>query len=80
MTSSGSGRGAAIDASIVVPFIIFTLIWGSTWIVIRDQLGVVPSQWSVAYRFLIAAAAMALVARWQGHRLAPSRACCWRPR
>ena len=73
MTSSGSGRGAAIDASIVVPFIIFTLIWGSTWIVIRDQLGVVPSQWSVAYRFLIAAAAMALVARWQGHRLAPSR-------
>ncbi len=62
-----------IEASIVIPFIIFTAIWGSTWIVIRDQIGHVPAMWSVAYRFVIAAAAMAGVARWQGHRLAPSR-------
>lgn len=54
--------------SVVIPFIIFTAIWGSTWIVIRDQLGSVPSQWSVTYRFIIAAAAMALVARWKGQR------------
>jgi drug/metabolite transporter (DMT)-like permease len=31
--------------------------------VIRDQLGVVPAPWSIAYRFIIAAAAMALWAR-----------------
>lgn len=61
--------GARIDASIAVPFIIFTLVWSSTWIVIRDQLGVVPPQWSVAYRFAIAAVAMALVAWWGGHSL-----------
>ena len=61
--------GARIDASIIVPFIIFTVIWGSTWIVIRDQLGVVPAQWSVTYRFVIAAAAMALLARWNGQSL-----------
>jgi len=61
--------GARIDASIAVPFIIFTLIWSSTWIVIRDQLGVVPPQWSVAYRFGIAAVAMAAVARWNGDSL-----------
>ena len=48
---------------VILPFITFTLIWGSTWIVIRDQLGVVPAQWSIAYRFLIAAVAMALWAR-----------------
>jgi drug/metabolite transporter (DMT)-like permease len=48
---------------VVLPFITFTLIWGSTWIVIRDQLGVVPAPWSIAYRFVIAAAAMALWAR-----------------
>jgi drug/metabolite transporter (DMT)-like permease len=48
---------------VLLPFITFTLIWGSTWIVIRDQLGVVPAQWSIAYRFLIAAVAMALWAR-----------------
>ena len=58
-----------IDRTIVIPFIIFTLIWGSTWIVIRDQLGVVPAQWSVTYRFALAAVAMALVARWKGHSL-----------
>jgi drug/metabolite transporter (DMT)-like permease len=56
-------------AGVVVPFIIFTAIWGSTWIVIRDQLGLVPPQWSVAYRFFIAAAAMALAAKVKGHSL-----------
>ena len=38
--------------SVVIPFIIFTAIWGSTWIVIRGQLGTVPPQWSVTYRFV----------------------------
>ncbi len=56
-------------AAIIISFIIFTGIWGSTWIVIRDQLGVVAPQWSVAYRFLIAAVAMIGVARWQGASL-----------
>ena len=55
--------------TVIVPFIIFTGIWGSTWIVIRDQLGTVPPQWSVTYRFIIAAAAMAVVARVKGEKL-----------
>lgn len=58
-----------IDRSVVIPFIIFTLVWSSTWIVIRSQLGVVAPQWSVAYRFAIAAVAMAAVARWNGDSL-----------
>ena len=62
-----------IDLSVVVPFIIFTAIWGSTWIVIRDQLGTVPPQWSVTYRFIIAAAAMALLAHWKGQSFRLSR-------
>lgn len=56
-------------AEVGLPFAIFTAIWGSTWIVIRDQLGIVPPEWSVAYRFIIAATAMALVARWKGESL-----------
>ena len=60
--------------SVILPFIIFTAIWGSTWIVIRGQLGTVPPQWSVTYRFIIAAAAMALVARWKGESLRLNRA------
>ena len=43
---------------VLIPFVVATLIWGSTWFVIRDQLGVVPPTWSVAYRFLVGSAAM----------------------
>lgn len=39
-----------------------TAIWGSTWLVIRDQLGVVPPEWSVAYRFMVASVVMFAVA------------------
>ena len=63
-----------IDSSIIVPFIIFTLIWGSTWLVIRGQIDTVPAQWSVTYRFAIAAVAMAAVAHWKGQSLRPTRA------
>ena len=48
--------------TVALPFIVFTAIWGSTWIVIRDQLGTVAPQWSVTYRFVIAATAMFLIA------------------
>src|SRR3569832_2257667 len=58
---------------VAIPFAIFTIIWGSTWIVIRGQLGTVAPQWSVAYRFVIATAAMAIVARWKGESLSRGR-------
>lgn len=51
------GKGVAL------PFILVTLIWSSTWIVIRDQIGNVPASWSVCYRFLLAGVAMAIFAR-----------------
>jgi drug/metabolite transporter (DMT)-like permease len=56
-------------ATIILPFIVFTSIWGTTWIVIRDQLGDVPAQWSITYRFIIAAVAMAAMTRWKGESL-----------
>ena len=68
MNRAELGR-ARIDASIVIPFIIFTGVWGSTWIVIRDQLGVVAPQWSVTYRFTVAAIGMALLATFKGQSL-----------
>lgn len=51
-------EGGFKNPRVLIPFILITLIWGSTWIVIRDQLGIVPPTWSVAYRFIIAAAVM----------------------
>jgi drug/metabolite transporter (DMT)-like permease len=50
------------DPRVLIPFLLITLIWSSTWIVIKDQLGggaeAVPPPWSVAYRFGVAAVAM----------------------
>ena len=52
------GSAGFRDPRVLIPFILITLIWGSTWIVIKDQLGIVPPTWSVTYRYVIAAAAM----------------------
>ncbi len=54
---------------IFVPFAIITLIWGSTWLVIRGQLGAVDPSWSVAYRFLIAGVVMLAYAMLTGASL-----------
>jgi drug/metabolite transporter (DMT)-like permease len=53
-----SGDGSFRQLRVLVPFLLVTLIWGSTWIVIRGQFGPVPAMWSVSYRFAVAAAAM----------------------
>lgn len=50
--------------AVLIPFGIVTLIWGSTWLVITGQLGVVPPTWSVTYRFLVGGIAMLAWAAW----------------
>ena len=64
-----TGQGSFLQLRVLVPFVLITLIWGSTWIVIKDQLGEVPGPWSVTYRFLIAAAGMFLFAKLSGASL-----------
>jgi drug/metabolite transporter (DMT)-like permease len=73
-TAAGSRFGQPDFRTVVLPFIVFTAIWGSTWIVVRTQLGTVPPQWSVTYRFVAAAIAMAAVAAWKGESLRIGRA------
>jgi len=59
------------DPKVLIAFGLSTLIWSSTWIVIKDQLGpdpetAVPPAWSVTYRFVLASVtmfALALVRR-----------------
>jgi len=72
--AGGAARQAGFrDPRILFPFLLITLIWSSTWIVIKDQLGVVPPIWSVCYRFAIAGAAMMIIARMTGMRLGLGR-------
>ncbi|MFM6852782.1 MAG: DMT family transporter [Sphingopyxis sp.] len=69
-TGPADARPATLlSPHILVPFIIVTLVWGSTWLVIRNQLGVVPPSWSVTYRFAVAAVAMFALALARRERL-----------
>ncbi|HEX2793850.1 MAG TPA: DMT family transporter [Croceicoccus sp.] len=61
------------DPRAFVPFILVALIWGSTWLVIKDQISAVPPSWSIVYRFAIAAAAMLVLVKVRGEKLRVSR-------
>jgi len=47
----------------LVRFMAIAGIWGCTWIIIRDQIAQVPGPWSVAWRFVLAAAALGAYVR-----------------
>jgi len=49
--------------------VLVALIWGSTWIVIKDQIGPVPPGWTITWRFLVATLGMFAVAGAQGESL-----------
>jgi drug/metabolite transporter (DMT)-like permease len=60
-------------ASVPVLFLVPTLIWGSTWLAIKFQLGQVAPEVSVCYRFALAALALALWCAATGRSLRFSR-------
>jgi len=64
-----SQSATLLTPRVLIPFALVTLIWGSTWIVITGQLGVVPPSWSVTYRFAVAAVAMFAFAAIRRERL-----------
>lgn len=77
MAGITAGQAGFRDPKILLPFLLITLIWSSTWIVIKGQLGVVPPVWSVSYRFAIAGAAMMIIARMTGMPLGLGRGHVW---
>jgi drug/metabolite transporter (DMT)-like permease len=54
---------------VTLAFIGCVLIWGSTWYAIELQLGVVPKEWSLVYRFGIASSTLFLVCLIRKERL-----------
>ena len=50
-------------------FILVALIWGSTWLVIKDQISVVPAGWSITWRFAGATVGMFALAMARRERL-----------
>lgn len=63
-----------MSARVLIPFTIITMIWGSTWLVITGQLGVVDPIWSVSYRFAIAGLIMLGWAAFRGEPVFIGRA------
>lgn len=61
--------GVSLTPRSVAAFIFLALVWGSTWLVIKDQISAVPPAWSVVWRFVLAAAAMLAFASLRGERL-----------
>ena len=61
MSADDSGEPSLLTPRIVLPFLLVSLIWGSTWLVIKDQISEVPASWSVSYRFLAASIATFIV-------------------
>ncbi len=59
---------ALFQPRVLIAFIACVLIWGSTWLVITGQLGVVAPAWSVAYRMSIGAAILFI---WSASRRLP---------
>ncbi|HEY8023516.1 MAG TPA: EamA family transporter [Burkholderiaceae bacterium] len=58
-------------------YIVTVLIWGTTWIAIKWQLGVVPAPVSIAYRFWVAAIVLFVSLLVAGKPVRPPRAA-WR--
>lgn len=59
------GEARLLDVRILVPFLLTAVIWGSTWIAIKYQLGDVPPSWSVTWRFTGGAIGMFAFAAFQ---------------
>lgn len=64
---------ASSQSRAIAAFILITLIWGSTWLVIKDQISAVPPAWAVTWRFALAALGMFALAVVRRERLLLSR-------
>lgn len=65
--------GVTLTPRSIAAFIFLALAWGSTWLVIKDQISAVPPAWSVVWRFILAAGAMLTFAALRRERLALTR-------
>ena len=61
--------GVTLTPRSIAAFIFLALVWGSTWLVIKDQISEVPPAWSVVWRFILAATAMSAFALLRRERM-----------
>lgn len=74
MNGPASAPARLTQPRTLLPLLLISLIWGSTWIVIRDQISTIAPAWSVTWRFTLAGIAMLLLGRFRGENMAVPRA------
>lgn len=67
--SATAGGESLLTPRNLAAFLLVSLIWGGTWLVIRDQISTVPASWSITWRFVVAAAGMFVLAKLRGEPL-----------
>ncbi|GMM91722.1 DMT family transporter [Qipengyuania sp. MTN3-11] len=72
MTATSSGETLFAPRNLAA-FLLVSLLWGGTWLVIKDQLSAVPASWSITYRFIVASLGMFALAKLRGEPLALPR-------
>ncbi|MBX7541435.1 DMT family transporter [Qipengyuania sphaerica] len=68
MTAQSGGESLLAPKNLAA-FLLVSVIWGGTWLVIRDQISTVPASWSITWRFIVAALGMFALARFRGEPL-----------
>ena len=71
-TGTTGGTGSSVfsgSAQNVLLYVVTILIWGSSWLAIKFQLGVIDPMVSVAYRFLLASGISWIYCRYSGLQL-----------
>lgn len=61
----------------LILYALVVLIWGTTWIALKWQLGVVPIPVSIAYRFALAAFVMFALLAWRRQLVRPRGDAVW---
>lgn len=72
MTTPSGGESLFTPRNLAA-FLLVSLIWGGTWLVIRDQISSVPPSWSITWRFIVAAIGMFILAKLRGEPLGLGR-------
>jgi len=61
----------------LILYALVVLIWGTTWIALKWQLGIVPIPLSIAYRFALAAIVMFAILIWRRQLVRPRGDAVW---
>ncbi|NBC36948.1 EamA family transporter [Novosphingobium sp. FSY-8] len=69
----GATQDRGLSGRALAGFVLLALIWGSTWLVIKDQISATPPSWTVTWRFAVGSIGMIAltIARRESLRLPP---------